>query len=362
MKFILIFILSLLLLTPLALAEDVTERSFEIIDGGSVESALPGDARDMMGGAGIDQNLNFGDSIKAIFGKLMGGLRSYLGTAIMGGVKLFAVAVMCGICASLSDRLKRATAIAGTLAVTLIAAGDMGNLIGMGVSTVRELAAFGKVLMPVLAAAAAASGSVGASGAAYLAVMFVTDMIITLIADVMTPLCWAYVALLAAGGATGNEGLYDLAKALKTGITFVLKIIVGMFIGYLTVSGVITGATDALTVKSVKLAASVIPVAGSVISDAAEAVVAGAGIVRGVTGVFGILGIIAMAGLPVLRTALQYLVFRGASLLAGIAGADGMDKLLSGFGDAFSVVLGLTGVCALLLVIGIFITAAGVGM
>ncbi len=46
--------------------------------------------------------------------------------------------------------------------------------------------------------------------------MFVIDMLITLIADIMTPLVWAYIALLAAGGVTGNDGLYKLAKTLKT--------------------------------------------------------------------------------------------------------------------------------------------------
>ena len=71
---------------------------------------------------------------------------------------------------------------------TLIAAGDMGSLLGLGRTTVTEISAFGKVLMPVLAAAATASGAVVSSGIVYIAVMFVIDMLITLIADIMTPL------------------------------------------------------------------------------------------------------------------------------------------------------------------------------
>ncbi len=120
-------------------------------------------------------------------------------------------------------------------------------------------------------------------------------------------------------------------------MTCALKIILGLFIGYLMVGGVISGTTDAMTVKTVKLAmSSVIPVAGGVIADAAEAVVAGAGIVRSVTGIFGILSILAMVILPFLRLAIQYLTFRLSALLAAVAGADGLDKTLEGLGDAFS--------------------------
>lgn len=350
-----------LLLTPAALAADVTDRSFAVIDGKSVENAVPDEARELLDGAGINRELDFASCIRTLFQRACGAAGGYIKQSLAGGLKLFAVAVLCTLASSLTDKMKRAAGIAGTLAVTLVAAGDMGSLLGLGRTTVTEVAAFGKVLMPVLAAAATASGAVVSSGVVYVAVMFMIDMLIGLIADIMTPLVWAYIALLAAGGVTGNEGLYKLAKSLKNGVTCALKIILGLFIGYLMVGGVISGTTDAMTVKTVKLAmSSVIPVAGGVIADAAEAVVAGAGIVRSVTGIFGILSILAMAVLPFLRLAVQYLAFRLSALLAAVAGADGLDKILEGLGDAFSLVLALTGSSAALLLIGIFVSAAGV--
>ena len=357
----LLCLLLFLLLTPSALAEDVTDRSFSIIDGASVEDAVPDDARKLLGDAGIDRDLDFASCVKTLFSRAWGAVGDYVKRSLAGGLKLFAVAVLCTLASSMTDKLQKAVSIAGTLALTLIASGDMGSLLGLGRTTVTEISAFGKVLMPVLAAAATASGAVVSSGIVYIAVMFVIDMLITLIADIMTPLVWAYIALLAAGGVTGNDGLYKLAKTLKNGVTCALKIILGLFIGYLMVGGVISGTTDAMTVKTVKLAmSSVIPVAGGVIADAAEAVVAGAGIVRSVTGIFGILSILAMAILPFLRLAIQYLTFRLSALLAAVAGADGLDKTLEGLGDAFSLVLALTGSSAALLLIGVFVSAAGV--
>lgn len=76
----------------------------------------------------------------------------------------------------------------------------MGSLLGLGRTTLLEIAAFGKVLMPVLAAAATASGAVASTSVLYVAVMFAVDMLLSLIADIMTPLVWAYIVLLTAGG------------------------------------------------------------------------------------------------------------------------------------------------------------------
>lgn len=356
-----LLLLLFLLLTPAARAADVTDRSFSIIDGTSVEDAVPDSARELLGGVGIVRDLDFTSCVKTLFSRAWSAVGDYIKQSLAGGFKIFAVAVLCTLASSMTDKLQRAVGIAGTLAVTLIAVGDMGSLLGLGRTTVTEISAFGKVLMPVLAAASTASGAVVSSGIVYIAVMFVIDILITLIADVMTPLVWAYIALLAAGGVTGNDGLYKLAKTLKNGVTCALKIILGLFIGYLMVGGVISGTTDAMTVKTVKLAmSSTIPVAGGVIADAAEAVVAGAGIVRSVTGIFGILSILAIAILPFLRLAIQYLTFRLSALLAAVAGAGGLDKTLEGLGDAFSLVLALTGSSAALLLIGVFVSAAGV--
>lgn len=358
---ILLWSLLLLLLSGAARAADVTERSFSIIDREAVEDAVPEEARELMDGEGIGPELDFAASLRRIGEKVRQRAADDLRGAFSGGVRLFAAAMLCTLAAAFSEKMGKGIRLAGTLAVTLLAAGDVQTLLGLGRETVTELAAFGKVLMPVLAAASAASGALSASGTVTIAVMFVIDVLITLFSDVMMPLVWAYAALLAAGSLTGNGGLGGLAKALKNGVTLAMKIIVGLFVGYLAASGLISGAADALAVKSVKLALSTaIPAAGSVISDAAEAVVAGAGIVRGVTGAFGVLAIVAILILPFLRIAVQYCSIRLAALLAGVAGADGLDGLIEGFGNAASMILTITGSSGLLLLIGVCAAAAGV--
>jgi len=356
-----IFAAVLLLFTPPAYATDVISRSFDQIDRRAVEDAVPDEARRLLGDTELDESLDFGESVRTLVRRAWDAMRDHLAEPLRGGAKLFAIAVLCALTAVVLEDMPDGVRIAGTLAVVLLVLGDVDSLLGLGRRTVEEIAVFGRVLMPVLAAAGVASGAVTSSGVVYTAVLFVIDILLTLIAEVMTPLVWAYIALLTAGGATGNSGLLKLAKTLKTAVSGILKIVLSLFVGYLMVGGVISGTTDAMAVKTVKLTlSSVIPVAGGVIADAAEAVVAGAGIVRSAAGVFGVLSVLAMVIVPFLRLALQALVYRAAALLAGVVGTAGLDPVLEGLGDAFSLTLGLTGTSAALLLIGIFAAAAGV--
>ena len=48
----------------------------------------------------------------------------------------------------------------GALSVTLLTAGSLDDLIGLGSQTIRELSDFSQTLLPTLAAATAASGAV----------------------------------------------------------------------------------------------------------------------------------------------------------------------------------------------------------
>lgn len=86
----------------------------------------------------------------------------------------------------------------------------------------------------------------------------------------------------------GNEGLKRIAGTLKWVVTSVLTVVLLVFVGYLTVSGVIAALPDAVTVKAAKFTmSSLVPVVGGILSDAAETVLAGARILKNAVGVFG---------------------------------------------------------------------------
>ena len=124
---------------------------------------------------------------------------------------------------------------------------------------------------------------------------------------------------------------------------------------------VITGSADAVTVKVAKAAISgVVPVVGSIISDASETVLAGAGMLKNTIGVFGTLAILAACAYPFLQLGVQYLLYKLTAFLAGVVGAPGLCKLIDGLGGAFGLILGMTGSCAVLLLVSVLASVGAV--
>ena len=132
-----------------------------------------------------------------------------------------------------------------------------------------------------------------------------------------------------------------------------------LYTGYLTVSGMVAQSADTLTAQLTRSAIGAVPVVGSVLSDSAGAILSGAALLKNTIGAWGLLAVLAICLLPVLRLAVQYLVFKATAFLAGTIGMPQLVELVDALGTAFGMVLGMTGACALLLLISV-ITAISV--
>ena len=211
---------------------------------------------------------------------------------------------------------------------------------------------FSIILVPTITAAAAAAGSPSGAVARQLATMLFSDILITLINRLLLPLVYTYIAACVAYAAVGNEGLKRIAGTLKWVVTSILTVVLLVFVGYLTVSGVIAGSTDAVTVKAAKFTmSSLVPVVGGILSDAAETVLAGAGILKNAVGVFGMLAVLCMCVAPFLQLGIHYLTYKVTSALSATVSSGRVAGLIDQIGGAFGLVLGMTGASALLLLI-----------
>ena len=144
-------------------------------------------------------------------------------------------------------------------------------------------------------------------------------------------------------------------------LTWILTTALLVFTVYLSVVRIISGSADGAAVKVAKAAISgVVPVVGGIIADASETVLAGAGMLKNTIGVFGMLAILAACAYPFLQLGVQYLLYKGTAYLASVVGAPGLCKLIDGLGGAFGLILGMTGSCALLLLISVLASVGAV--
>ena len=179
-----------------------------------------------------------------------------------------------------------------------------------------------------------------------------SNFLILLTNQLLMPLVYAYVAACAADAAIGNDSLKQMAGLIRWAIVNGLKILLLVFTGFLTITGVISGTADAATVKAAKLTLSgMVPVVGSIIGDASETVLVSAGILRSTVGVFGMLAVLGICAAPFLQIGVHYLTLKITAAVSGIIGDKRLSGLVEALGSAMSFILAMTGACALILLI-----------
>lgn len=313
---------------------------------------------------GVEPDTGLEEGVRNLFAHAAGQLGELLGQSIRTGGKLLAVAVLCALARSVCrDKGKTALSaveLAGALGVTALTMQDMGAMVGLGREVIRQMSAFSQLLLPVMATLTAVTGQVGAAAARQGATVLFSILLIRMMDLLLVPLVYAYAAVCCAHTAVGGEGLKKTAQLIRNVVTWLLTILLLLFVGYLTVSGAVAGSADAAAVKTAKLAISrAIPVVGGILADTAESVLAGASALRGSVGLAGLLVTLSICLIPFFQLALHYLIYRGVAALAGMTADLRLCGLIDNIGSAFGLVLGMTGASALILLISLICTVCG---
>ena len=175
----------------------------------------------------------------------------------------------------------------------------------------------------------------------------------------MPPLIFCYALLCTAACALSDERLKRLTAGVKKAVRWCLVGIVSLFSAYLSLSQLLASSSDAVAIKLTRAALSgAVPVVGDVISDTAETVLAGAGVMKNAIGIFGLVTVISCCALPFLSLLFQYLAYRAAALVCAVAEGGKLTEYLDGLGDAFALMLGMVGSAALMLFVSIFAALA----
>lgn len=271
-------------------------------------------------------------------------------------------AILCGLGEGLQKSTgaeRRVLTMVGALSVTALTSGSLDSLMGCGTTAIEQMNAFSRTLLPALAAISAVSGGITEATVRQAATVFFADLLLEAVRGLLVPMVYLYTGVLAAGAGLGDRRLLAAAELVKTVCTRLLTVLLLAFTLYLTVSGIFSASVDSARVRVAKTAISgVVPVVGGIIAEASEAVLAGAGLMKGSVGVFGLLGVLALCAYPFLRLGIQYLLYKLTAFLASMVGSSELCGLINGLGGAFGLILGMVGSCALVLLVSILASVA----
>lgn len=309
-----------------------------------------------------EDTADFGKGLLELARKALTQLRPDLAQCARVCAGVLGAAILTGLLRCFPGTEKGLVNLAGVLVVSALLGTTANSMISLGRETIVEISNYGKLLLPVMTAALAAQGGVTASTALYVGTAAFDSALGGVIANLLIPMVYGFLVLGIGACALGEQTLGKLQGLVKSLVTWTLKTVLIVFTSYMGITGVVSGTTDAAALKAAKLTMStVVPVVGSVLSDASESVLVGMGTMKNAAGIYGILAAGAIFLEPFLKIAAHYLSLKVTGSLCAALSDGELGKLVDTFSGAMGLMLAMTGAACLLLFVSTVCFLKGVG-
>ncbi len=231
---------------------------------------------------------------------------------------------------------------------------SFSDIIGTIKETTSNLVGFINLLIPILTSLMLFTGSITTSSLLEPILLFTINFIGNLIQDVLMPIVLLFASLSIISKISDKVQINKLSKMLKSGVTWVLGIILTIFVGIVSLEGTLSSTVDGITAKTTKaIVSSAIPVVGKVLGDTVDSVLGCGIVIKNALGVVGVLVVVGICIVPVLKLGVLTICYK---LTAGISETIADKKiveLLDQMGDVFKLLLGMISALSVMLIIGI---------
>ena len=302
--------------------------------------------------AGKIDNKTLGKSILNVFGKQTLASIKTIGSIIV-------IIIIHSILKSISDSLENNSVSQITyyvqyiLIVTLIMT-NFADVIEMIRTSINNLIGFSNSLIPILMTLILSTGSVGTVNIMQPILVFVITFMGNFLNGIIIPITLAATALSIVSKISDKAQLEKLSKFFKSGVVWILGVILTLFVGLISVEGTLSSSVDGVTAKTAKAAvSSFIPVVGKVLGDAVDTVMGCTTILKNAVGIVGVIVIVGICILPIIKlTTLMITYYIGAAICEPLADKK-IINLLSQMGDTFKILLAILCSISVIVIIGI---------
>lgn len=303
-----------------------------------------------------------GQGLFEVLKEALGQLRPDLKEASRVCLGMMAACMILCIAESIPGASSRVIHLTGAVVISLTVMNSLHSMIHLGAQTVTDISEYGKLLLPVMTGALAAQGGITVSAALYAGTIAFDSLLSGLITHILIPVIYVFLALVICCAALEEELLHKIRDVVKSAAVWILKTVLYVFTGYIGLTGVISGSTDAAALKAAKLTISgVVPVVGGILSDASEAVLVGAGVMKNAAGLYGMFAILAIWLGPFLKIGAHYLMLKMTGILCGVFSGKTITGLIQDFSASMGLLLAMTGTVCLMLMISMVCFLKGVG-
>lgn len=284
--------------------------------------------------------------IKVIFNEVLANL-SLLG-------KLVVLAIITAVLQNLMTAFEKATVgkiayFICYLVLVTMAVGTFTLTINIGREAVDNMVSFMQALLPLLLTLLAAMGGIASSALFHPIILGSITVIGTVIKNVVLPLIFFSAVLGVVNGVSAKFKVSRMADLFKTLSMTVLGLCSTVFLGILAVHGAAGAVTDGVALRTAKYTTDAfVPVVGRTLSDALEAVMGSALLMKNAVGIAGVVIIILITVLPLIKILAIAFIYRLAGAVVQPIGDSEMADCLTQLGSSLLTVFGAVATVGLL--------------
>lgn len=296
---------------------------------------------------------------KVIYGNILKLLGKEINLSIGTLVSILVIVVIHGILKSITDELENNNIsqiiyfVQYILIVTLIMS-NFTEMIKLVKETAEDLVGFINVLLPLLLTLMIYTGSITTSTILEPIILFAINLISNAIKNLLIPVVFIIVVFSIISKISEKVQIEKLSKFLRTGVVWVLGIVLTLFVGVVSLEGTLSSSVDGITAKTAKAAvSSVIPVVGKVLGDVVDSVLGCGVILKNAVGLVGVIIIIGICIMPIIKIGILSIIYSLSSALIQPIADTKIVKLLEEMGGVFKILLGILCAISVMLIIGI---------
>ena len=296
---------------------------------------------------------------KVIYGNILKLLGKEINLSIGTLVSILVIVVIHGILKSITDELENNNIsqiiyfVQYILIVTLIMS-NFTEMVKLVKETAEDLVGFINVLLPLLLTLMLYTGSITTSTILEPIILFAINLISNAIKNLLIPVVFIIVVFSIISKISEKVQIEKLSKFLRTGVVWVLGIVLTLFVGVVSLEGTLSSSVDGITAKTAKAAvSSVIPVVGKVLGDVVDSVLGCGVILKNAVGLVGVIVIIGICIMPIIKIGILSIIYSLSSALIQPIADTKIVKLLEEMGGVFKILLGILCAISVMLIIGI---------
>lgn len=229
----------------------------------------------------------------------------YLNLSLM--IKIIVIAIITGILNNFKTSFTNASVgelawIVCYIMVVVLIVQSVTLALDLGRDAIEQMTSFMRILFPILLALLISIGGIASSGILQPATVLLSGVTGIFLKNIMIPLIFLTTVLVLVSNINDNIKLERLSKLTKNISTWILGIIFTIFIGVLSIQGILAASFDGISIRTTKYAIeAVVPVVGKMFSQTVDILIGCSFMLKNAVGVVGLIVAIGICLFPTLK-------------------------------------------------------------